>query len=174
MKAGNLDEAERLYELAREDDPTTASGSPAWPASTSARGTATSLLKDLAMLAANDADDLDVRRNLADMHLAREQYDEAAKWATECLYIDVYDPALHVTLGDARAGQEQYDEAIEEYQVALELEPKQPDAIKIKLAQAQHDAGMTDKAKATLDAILDADPDHPEAKALREELDVEK
>ena len=39
MKAGKLDEAERLYELARSDDPSTPSGSPAWRGSTSARRT---------------------------------------------------------------------------------------------------------------------------------------
>ena len=49
-------------------------------------------LADIALIADNDADDLDVRKALAEKHLAADQPAEAARWATECLYIHVYDP----------------------------------------------------------------------------------
>ena len=70
MKAGNLDEAERLYELARKDDPFHTK----WIAGLARvhlrQKDDDKFLDDLAMLAANDADDLDVRKALAERHLA--------------------------------------------------------------------------------------------------------
>jgi tetratricopeptide (TPR) repeat protein len=181
MKAGNLDEAERLYELARKDDPyhskwiagmarvhlrrkekaATPEEKSAWEQK---------LLTDLAALAANDADDLAVRRTLAEYNLNRKAAPEAEKWAMECLYIQVYDPVNHVLLADALAEQKKYPGAIEEYETALGLKPKKPNDLKVRLAKAQRGSGKLDDAKKTIDEVLKADPDHPDAKALREEL----
>jgi cellulose synthase operon protein C len=170
MKAGKLDEAERLFELARKDDPYHSK----WIAGLARvhlrQKDPAKLLNDLAMLAANDADDLDVRKTLAEYHLKLGHPDQAEKWATECLYIQVYDPANHVALADALSAQKKYAEAVEEYQIALELKAKPANDIKVRLAKAQAGLGKPDDAKATLDAVLKADPGHPEAKALREEL----
>ena len=170
MKAGKLDEAERLFELARKDDPYHSK----WIAGLARvhlrQKDAAKLLNDLAMLAANDADDLDVRKTLAEYHLKLGHPDQAEKWATECLYIQVYDPSNHVALADALLAQKKHAEAVEEYRIALDLKAKPPNDIKVRLARAQAGLGRPDAAKATLDAVLKADPDHPEAKALREEL----
>ena len=72
MKAGNLDEAERLYELARQDDPFHSK----WIADLARihlrQKDNAKFLDDLAMLADNDADDLDVRKALAERHLDAE------------------------------------------------------------------------------------------------------
>jgi cellulose synthase operon protein C len=124
------------------------------------------------MVAANDADAMDVRKALAERYLEEGKPAAAEKWASECLHIDVYDPAAHVFLADARAAQKKYAEAIEEYQTALELKPKKPNDLKVKLARAQLGTGDRAAAQATLDAILKADPEHPEAKALREEMEA--
>ena len=78
---------------------------------------------------------------------------------------------VHVLLADARSAGKKFAEAIEEYQTALELKAKKPDDLKVKLAKAQLGLGQRDAAKATLDGILKADPEHPEAKALRQEID---
>ena len=73
MKAGDLSEAERLYELARRDDPLHSK----WIAGLARvhlrQGEEGKFLGDLAMLAENDADDLAVRQVLAERHLARER-----------------------------------------------------------------------------------------------------
>ena len=102
MKAGNLDEAEELYELARKDDPYHSK----WIAGLARvhlrQKQTAKFLDDLAMLADNDADDLSVRKTLSERHLAGGDA-AAAKWANECLYIDVYDPTVHVLLADAQA-----------------------------------------------------------------------
>lgn len=170
MKAGKLDEAERLYELARRDDPVHTK----WIAGLARvhlrQKNNEKFLVDLAMIADNDADDLDVRKALADRHLAAKQFELAEKWAMECLYINVYDPTPHLVLADALSGQRKFSPAIEEYQTALDLKAKRPNDIKVRLAKAQLGQGDRDAAKATLDALLKDDPDHPEAKQLRKEI----
>jgi tetratricopeptide (TPR) repeat protein len=174
MKAGQLEEAESLYEIARKDDPFRTKWI-SWLARIHLRQKKTAqFLSDLAMIAAFDADNLDVRKALAERHLASGDAGAAAKWAEECLHINVYDPAVHVLLADANAAGKKYAEAIEEYETALELKPKKANDLKVKLAQAQLDSGRRDAAKATLDGILKADPEHPEAKALREKIDGAK
>ncbi len=170
MKAGELDEAERLYELARKDDPFHTR----WIAGLARvhlrQKKTAKFLDDLVMIAANDADDIAVRKALAERNLARGEAAAAEKWAQECLYIDVYDPVPHVLLADAQSAEKKFAEAIEEYQTALQLKAKKPNDLKVKMAKAQLGLGLRDAAKATLDRILQEDPEHPEAKALRDEI----
>jgi len=169
MKAGDLEEAERLYELARRDDPLHSK----WIAGLARvhlrQGDEEAFRQDLARLAENDSDDLAVRQALAERHLAAGNLEQAAHWANDCLYIDVYDPSNHVFLADALAGLERFDEAIEEYRIALDLEPERPERIQIKLAKALDGSGDRAAALAELDRILEDDPGHPEAQALRAE-----
>jgi cellulose synthase operon protein C len=170
MKAGDLDEAEKLYELARKDDPFHTK----WIAGLARvhlrQKKTAAFLNDLTMIAANDADDIAVRKALAERHLAAGDAAAAEKWAGECLYIDVYDPSVHVLLADARAAGKKYAEAIEEYETALELKPKKPNDLRVKLAQAQLDAGRREAASATVEGVLKADPEHPEAKELSQKI----
>ncbi|MGP0066306.1 MAG: tetratricopeptide repeat protein [Isosphaeraceae bacterium] len=174
MQAGELEEAEKLFELARKDDPYHSK----WIAGLARvhlrQKQTAKFLVDLAMLAANDADDLAVRKALSERHLKEGNAAAAAKWATECLYIDVYDPTVHVLLADAQAAGKKFAEAVDEYQTALELKAKKPNDLKVKLAQAQLGKGDRDAARATLDGVLKADPEHPEAKALRDEIEHSK
>jgi len=170
MKAGNLPEAERLYELARKDDPSHSK----WIAGLARvhlrQADRTKLLGDLTKLAANDSDDLDVRKTLAEYNLKDKSFDEAAHWARECLYIQVYDPAFHVLLADALVGKGDPTGAITEYRAALELKPKKGAEIKLKLARALAAAGNNAEATETVNDVLKADPDHPDAQVLRDEL----
>ena len=170
LKAGQLDEAEKLYELARKDDPAHTK----WIAGLARvhlrQKSTTKFLADLAMIAANDADDLAVRKALAERNLASGQVADAERWAEECLHIDVYDPSAHVLLADVQSARGKFAPAVEEYQTALELKAKKPNDLKVKLAKAQLGLGQRDAAKATLDGVLKADPEHPEAKALRDQI----
>lgn len=171
MKAGDLDEAERLYELARKDDPYHTR----WIAGLARvhlrQNNAAKFLNDLAMIAANDADDIAVRKALAERHLARGDAASAERWAQECLYIDVYDAVPHVLLADAQSAQKKFAAAIEEYQTALALKAKKPNDLKVRMAKAQLGAGQREAAKATVDGVLEQDSEHPEAKALRDEIE---
>ena len=170
MKAGNLPEAERLYELARKDDPSHSK----WIAGLARvhlrQRNRPSLLEDLAKLAANDADDLDVRKTLAEYNLKDKAFDEAAHWARECLYIQVYDPIYHVLLGDALAGKGDALAAVTEYRTALELKPKKTTEIQVKLARSLTASGKKEEAIETIEAVLKADAEHPEALELHKEL----
>ena len=170
MKDGNLDEAARLYELARRDDPYHSK----WIAGLARvhlrQNNRPGLLADLAMLAANDADDLDVRKALAENYLKDEKFPEAEHWATECLYIQVYDPVFHIVLADALAGQNKNEAAIEEYQTALDLRAKKPNDIKVRMARSKLRLGKRDEAAALVAEVLEQDAEHPEALALKDEL----
>jgi tetratricopeptide (TPR) repeat protein len=173
MKAGKLDEAERLYDLARKDDPYHTK----WIANLARvhlrKKDNTKFLADLALIADNDADDLDVRKALAEKHLAAGSAEQSEKWAAECLYIDVYDPECHALLADALTARKKYEPAVEEYQAALglKLKPRRAGELKVKLAEAEIGLGKKEDARKVLDEVLQADPDHPEAKALRKTLD---
>ena len=81
---------------------------------------------------------------------------------------------IHVLLGDAQVMVKKFDQAAEEYQTALILKPKRPDDVKVKLAQALFGSGKREEAKSVLDAVLKTDPDHPEGKALKEEMEKGK
>jgi tetratricopeptide (TPR) repeat protein len=170
MKAGQLDEAEKLYELARKDDPFHTK----WIAGLARvhlrQKKTAKFLEDLAMIAANDADDIAVRKALAERSLAGGKAAEAEKWAEECLHIDVYDSPAHVLLADALSSQSKYALAVEEYQTALELKPRRPNELRLKLAKAQLGLGQRDAAKATVETVLKSDPGHPEAKTLRDQI----
>ena len=87
----------------------------------------------------------------------------------QCLYIDVYNPAFHALLGDAQAARKRFAPAVSEYETALTLKPRRPNEIKVKLARAEFGLGDKAVAAATLDAVLKADPENPEAKALKGE-----
>ncbi len=136
MKAGKLDEAEKLFEIARQQDPQLTkwiahlarvhsrqsvvarkNGDEAAAAQADAK-----FLNDLAMIADNNADDLDMRRALAETHLSAGHMDEAEKWAMECLYVDVYDPNNHMIAASMFTARKKFEDAIEEYQMAHRIE----------------------------------------------------
>jgi tetratricopeptide (TPR) repeat protein len=174
MKAGQLDDAEKLYEIAHHDDPFRITWI-SWLARIHLRQKKTGeFLSDMARIASFDADNIDVRKALAERYLAQGDAGAAEKWAGDCLHINVYDPAVHVLLADARAAGKRYAEAVEEYQTALELKVKKPDDVRVKLAKAQLGLDRRDAARAILDGILKGDPDHPEAKALKQQLESAK
>lgn len=170
MKAGNLDVAEALYEAARQRDPVVSK----WIAGLGRvhlrQKRMDKFREDLEFLAMNDADDLALRKKLVELFLEAGDFEKAERWGWECLYIQVYDPDCHVMLADALAGGGKWDEAIEEYDVALTLEPKKPDDIRVKLARAVAGGGDPGAAAEILRDILAEDPDHPEAKALLQTL----
>ncbi len=171
MKAGRLDDAEKLYEIGRQGDPFRTK----WIAGLARvhlrQKKEDKFLDDLAQIAANDADDLSVRKALAERHLKRGDIDQAEKWAADCLHIKVDDPSLHTLYGDALAAGKKFDAATDEYQTALSLKPRKPNDILIKLAQLQIDAKKPTDAKTTLDQILKADPENPAALKLKMQLE---
>jgi tetratricopeptide (TPR) repeat protein len=169
LKEGNLDEAERLYEIGRKDDPQNSK----WVAALARvhlRKKDPKFLDELVILANNDADDLTLRKELTRRFIEKKDAKNAEHWGNECLYVDVYDPECHTLLADAYLLGEKPDLAVEEFDAALTLKPKKPDLIQVRRAKALKAAGKIAEAKAVIDEILKKDPDHPEARKARDEL----
>ena len=169
MKAGKLDEAEKLYEMGRKDDPQNSK----WVAGLARvhlRKKDPKLVNELVELANNDADDLALRKELTKRFNEAKDGPKAEHWGEECLYIDVYDPECHTLLADAHLVNQKPAQAVEEFDVALSLKPKKPDLIQVRRARALHASGKIAEAKAVIDEILKKDPDHPEAKAALGEI----
>ena len=164
LKAGKIDEAERLYELGCKEDPQSSE----WLAGLARiylRKKNPKLIDVVVQLANNDADDLSLRKDLTRRFIEAKDAANAEHWGNECLYVDVYDPESHTLLADAHLLANKPDQAVEEFDVALSLKPKKPDLIQVRRAKALHAAGKIAEAKAILDEILKKDPEHPEAKA---------
>ncbi len=116
-----------------------------------------------------DADDPTVPKKLAQLAVEREDFAAAAEWANRALQIDVQDAQLHAWLAEAQVGLQRWPQAIQEYDVAVELAPTNL-AWRFALADAHVQAGGNEKAKTVLDKLLEIDPDFPGADVLLESL----
>jgi Tfp pilus assembly protein PilF len=74
-----------------------------------------------------DGDDAAPRRVLARMALDNKEFAEAVRYARLALHIDVLDVETHRILAQAYAGLKQFSEAADEWSVALQLKPGEPD-----------------------------------------------
>lgn len=120
-----------------------------------------------------DADSLSLRKKLAAIALARNDFDAAARWAREALYIDVMDAEIHATLGKAMAKLKQTERAAEHFQNAIRLDPKQT-GWRLALAKNYVEAGQNDKAKSALTGLLEIAPEHKLAAAMLESLNSDQ
>lgn len=132
--------------------------------------------KLLAELAPTDADDIDVRKELAKLLQDQRKYAEAERYAREALEIDVLDPEAQLTLGEALAGQKKYPGAIEALQTAISVreqrrEIDKADDARVKLAQAYRDNGQKKEAINEVTKILAHDENHARAKELKVQLE---
>jgi Flp pilus assembly protein TadD len=117
-----------------------------------------------------DGDDLITRQKLAQLALAAKDYPAAQRWATEAIQIDVLDVEMHRLLGESLAEQNKYDQAIKEFEVAIQLKPRQLH-LRFALADAYVQTGQQDKARTALRQLLELDPEYPGADVLLESLD---
>ncbi len=168
-QAKDFSQAAKLYELGRKHAPY----DPAWSKSLAVvylkTGDTKKLVPLLTKLAEADADDLAMRKKLAQLALAADDHAAAARWASECLEIDVQDALSHQMLARALVGQKRFAEAIEEYKVAIQLQPEQH-ALHLGLAAAYQQAGQIEEARRTLAALLKSKPDLPAATQMLEKL----
>jgi predicted Zn-dependent protease len=169
LKEGKLDEAEKLYEIGRNDDPQNSK----WVAALARvhlRKKDPRFLEELVILANNDADDLTLRKEITRRYIDAKAAPLAEHWGNECLYVDVYDPECHTLMADAYLLADKPALAVEEFDAALTLKPKKPDLIQVRRAKALKAAGKIAEAKAVLEEILKKDPEHPEAKKALQEI----
>lgn len=169
LDAQQFEEAARLYALAAARDPHNAQ----WLKSLASVYLKTKddqrLADVLAKLALADADDLLVRKKLAQMAVDAGRWEDARRWAQEVLYIDVQDPQAHAQLAQALGELGRHDRAAEEYEFAVQLAPDQL-AWRLAWAEACHRAGHDERAREILADLQRRQPDFPGANDLLEKL----
>jgi tetratricopeptide (TPR) repeat protein len=123
-------------------------------------------LKDLAVL---DGDDFESRMQVARLLLDNGRAADAERYARQALEIDAADGQAHRLRGDALLAQKKLPDAIEAYEVALEIDDKLDDA-RIKLAEAFLQSGDKSRAQAEISKVLTRDPDNGDARQLKQRL----
>jgi cellulose synthase operon protein C len=123
----------------------------------------------LKKLAANDPDNLLVRKKLAQLALAANNFDEAERWARESNQADLWDGEAHRFWGQALSGQKKYSAAIEEFEVALRFNSEDAEA-RYALAEAYSSDHQLEKSRAALERLLKSQPAHAAARELLRKL----
>lgn len=169
LKQNKFAEAAALYDLGLVGDPDRV----AW-----LKGLASALLKGkqldrlrtvLEKIAMTDADDAAVPRKLAELALSEKNFADTIRYARLSLYVDVLDVDTHRLLAEGYAGLARHDKAADEWGVALELKPDDPELI-VNTSRAELAAGRKETARDRLKALLDRKPEYAPAKVLLEEL----
>jgi len=172
LKAGELAEAERLYELGAKEFPASSS----WPKSLARvylkTGDKDKLKQSLSKLAETDYDNVIVCKKLLELSIEAEEFDAAVRWANQSFHINVMDAEVHAMLAQVLSRQEKHGQAVREYETALRLSPER-DEWRYPLAESCARAGMNEKATTVLEELLSREPDHAEAKTLLKELSPE-
>jgi len=165
LKAENYAEAIRLYELGAKQFP----GDDKWTKSLAQvylkSGDNKKLAEALARLAAENGEDLTMRKKLAQLAMADKDYASAVRWANQAIQIDVMDSELHKLLAGALVATGKHSAAITEFATVLELNPDQPE-VELALAGAYLEDKQTDKAEVLLKHLIQQDPDNAEAQRL--------
>lgn len=121
-QAGEHNEAEKLYALGQQQFPY----DPKWGKALAKIYLVTKneakLATALEALALADPDDALIRKKLAQMALAREDFAAARRWATETIHCDVMDAEAHRMLAEACDKLGQTDEAAFERETLKKLE----------------------------------------------------
>ena len=169
LKSEDYAAAAELYELGAKHEPTGGKWLKSLAAVYLKSGEEKKLVGVLTKLAAADADDLPVRKKLAQLALAQGDAPAAARWALDALHISVVDPELHAWRAEALGIQGQASQAAHEYAMAIEIEPDDP-KLRLSLAQMYVKANEPAKAKTALEELLKRDPDQADAAELLEKL----
>jgi tetratricopeptide (TPR) repeat protein len=174
--AAKFDKAAALLERAREADPLNSQWLSELVRVYAQNGEKEKHVKLLAELAPTDADDIDVRKEAAQLYLDLSKPVEAERFAREALEIDVLDPVAQQALAEALAGQKKYKPAIEAFLVAITAREQKREIVKaddarLKLAHAYRDNGQKKEALIEVIKVLAHDENNARAKALKAELE---
>jgi tetratricopeptide (TPR) repeat protein len=169
FRGKDYDEAARMYSLGEKHF----SGDKKWTKALASvylkSGDKVKLIGVLTKLAEADSDEVAIRKKLAQLALAAEDFQAAARWANQAIHVDVLDVTLHRTLAEALVGLDKPAAAVAEWETVVELAPQQIES-RVKLAAACMAAGQKEKARSVLDVLLKLDAENEAAKKLRETL----
>ncbi len=169
LRAEDYPAAAELYELGAKSDPLGTKWVKSLAAVYLKSGNEEKLTPALARLAAEDADDVTLRKKLTQLAMAKKDYATAERYSRESLQIDVLDAGIHKSLAEALLGQQQPKPAAEELAVAVELKPDDAQLLFL-LATAHADAGQKQEALAALDQLKKLDAEYTGAAELRAKL----
>jgi Flp pilus assembly protein TadD len=123
----------------------------------------------LAELAAKDADNLTMRKKLAQLALAAKDHAAALNWASEAMHLNLRDAPAHALRGSAALGLKKNELAEREFRVAISLDGSQPDW-RADYVRALLLLKKTDDAKAALEELARKAPEHADLKELRQAI----
>lgn len=165
MKSGDFVQAERLYRLGAKRYP----HADKWEKSLAGvylqTGEKRKLRDCLRRLAETDHDNWVFRKKLLELAIEAEDFEDAVRWGTEAVHIDVMDAEVHALLGRALGAREKHERAIEELQTAVRLAPQEV-AWRLALADACLQAGRKAQAVQVLKELLAEYPGQEEAEKL--------
>ncbi len=122
LKADDCTEAARLYELGARSDPSDTRWTKALARVYVQSNQDEMLTPLLAKLAELDADDVAIRKKLADLAMKAKDFAAVERWSREALQIDVMDAGIHRTLAEALEINGKPEEAKQERALADEIE----------------------------------------------------
>jgi tetratricopeptide (TPR) repeat protein len=174
--AAKFDKAAEVYERARAAEPLESKWIAELVRVYAQNGDKEKHVKLLIELAPTDADDLDVRKQLAKMLLEVGNAADAERYAREALEIDCLDADAETYMGDALARQKKYVGAIEAYQVAIasrerERAIEKADDVRLRLARAFQGKGDKQSALNEVTKVLAHDENNAKAKELKLQLE---
>ncbi len=102
----------------------------------------------------------------AEIYRGRSNWAEVAAALERAVYIDPYDPKLHVLLGEAASRSGNWPVAVSAYQVLLGLNPPDPAGAHLNLAQALLGSGKKQEAKREVLRALEIAPGYQKAQQL--------
>lgn len=170
LRSEDFSAAADLYELGAKHEPVGTRWLKSLAAAYLKSGENDKLRPILEKLAESDPDDLPLRKKLAQLAIERQDLPAAERWTREGLHIQVLDANLHAWRGAALAGLGQNAEAADEFAVAVELSPDQPE-LRVSQAQALIAADRKTEARTILEALLKRDADHQSAAKLLKTLE---
>lgn len=169
MKDNDFQAAEPLYRLAQQKFP----GTDQWLKALSRiylqNGDNEKLAGTLRQLAEEEYDNALISKKLAQLAIESQQFDEAIRWATRTIHIDVMDAETHALLAQTLRFRQRYDRAIEHFETALQIDSRHPEW-SVMLAETCIDAEQPEKAKVLLEQLLKKQPDNAAAQRLLQQL----
>ncbi len=162
VKAKRFDEAARLYALGRKHQP----ANPRWLKGLARVYLATDdeehLVDLLEQLTQLDADDVQLRKKLAQLAAARGDDGRAAYWARQAIYANVLDEDAHRIAAEVALRTEDYAEAAEELVTLVDLRPDDP-AWHEQLTTMCHNAPQPERIRQALETLLERGGDYRSA-----------
>ncbi|PQO34749.1 tetratricopeptide repeat protein [Bremerella cremea] len=172
VKQGKIEDALKYYERGAAQEPTTTDWQESILRVYLLKKDNEALAKLIPKLSALKHHDPLLRKKMAEILIARENWDEAIRWAYEAIGIRVSDADAHALLAEAYRGKEVWDLAAREFEVAGQLRPKTV-SWSIEAAELYAKANDLEKAKSVAKRVLEIDPDNAQALAvLKKESDA--